>query len=191
LAIATRAMGERGFDRTSIRAIAKEAGVSNRTVQHHFATKDELWRALVDEVLVPGVQRVGAAPSPGARTIAGSIGARVERALTRPRLSGAMLTDPSEGARERMEYVGAAVGGMLEQHVSAMEALIAAKALRPVDPTSLSIVIAIGLACISSAGPAVEAIYGVDLGEPAQHTKLTDDVTDLLLYGLLPRADEP
>ena len=182
-------MSERGFDRTSIRAIAREAGVSNRTVQHHFPAKDDLWRALVDEVLVPGVKRVGAVPSPDAHTIEESIGLGVERALTRPGLSGAVLTDPSDGARERMEYVGSAVEGLMRDHLASMESLIEAEAVRRVDPTSLSIMIAIGLACVSSAGTAIEAIYGIDLDDTVQRARLVSEITDLLLYGVVPRPD--
>ena len=71
-----------------------------------------------------------------------------------------------------------------------MESLIEAKAVRPVDPTSLSIVIAIGLACVSSAGTAIEAIYGIDLDDADQRARLTSEITDLLLYGVLPRPDD-
>jgi AcrR family transcriptional regulator len=42
---------ERGVRRTTIRAIAREAGVSSGLVQHHFGTKDAL-RAACDELVL-------------------------------------------------------------------------------------------------------------------------------------------
>lgn len=43
--------GREGFDRTSIRAVAAEAGVSAALVMHHFASKDGL-RAAANQALV-------------------------------------------------------------------------------------------------------------------------------------------
>jgi hypothetical protein len=71
--------------------------------------------------------------------------------------------------------------------VASVDAQIEARAMRPIDPTSLSILIAIGLAGISSCGTAIRAIYGVDIENPEQRAKLTRDITDLLLHGALPR----
>ena len=77
----------------------------------------------------------------------------------------------------------------MRDHLASMESLIEAEAVRRVDPTSLSIVIAIGLACVSSAGTAIEAIYGIDLDDTDQRARLVSEITDLLLYGVVPRPD--
>ncbi len=60
LAAARDAFAERGFDRTSIRAIATSAGVDPALVHHYFGTKDELFLATVQApmdpaILLPGV----------------------------------------------------------------------------------------------------------------------------------------
>lgn len=47
---AVRLFGADGFDGTSVRAIAKEAGVSPALVMHHFGSKEEL-RAEVDRAM--------------------------------------------------------------------------------------------------------------------------------------------
>ena len=49
----------RGFSGTSMDRIAKVANVSKRTVYDHFASKDDLFQAIVDEIL----QRIGEMPS--------------------------------------------------------------------------------------------------------------------------------
>ncbi len=53
-----------GFDRMSFRALAKELGISYGTVQNHFPTKDALWRALVDELLLPEITNRQSRESP-------------------------------------------------------------------------------------------------------------------------------
>lgn len=191
LQVAARLIGQHGFAGTSVRTLAAEAGVSYGTVQHHFPTKDELWRALVDEVIVPELaSRLTDDAADIPATVAGEIGLRIEHALTRPGLSAAVLTDPSGGARERLEYVAAATAESRRDNLLAMRALMDAGALRSMDPRSLAIAISIGLACISSAKTAIEVIYDVDLDESAQRDALTRDITDLLLHGLLPREHE-
>jgi AcrR family transcriptional regulator len=49
LAGARRAFAATGFARTSIDAIAAEAGVSTRTIYKHFRNKDELFAAVLEE----------------------------------------------------------------------------------------------------------------------------------------------
>jgi AcrR family transcriptional regulator len=48
LGAATRQFGERGFDATTIRSVASEAGVDPALVMHFFGTKTELFVAAID-----------------------------------------------------------------------------------------------------------------------------------------------
>lgn len=45
---------ERGFDRTSVRAVAAEAGVDPALVHHYFGTKDQLFLAAMQIPMDPG-----------------------------------------------------------------------------------------------------------------------------------------
>ena len=56
---ATEEFLSRGFSGTSMDRIAEVANVSKRTVYDHFPSKDNLFQAIVDEIL----QRVGEMPS--------------------------------------------------------------------------------------------------------------------------------
>ena len=55
LAAARRLFGERGFDGTTIRAIAAEAGVNQGLVHHFFGTKDQIFIASVNFPVDPTV----------------------------------------------------------------------------------------------------------------------------------------
>ena len=69
LAAARTSFADRGFDRTTIRAVAAEAGVDPALVHHYFGTKEDLFilaleipvdpRTLIPEVFAPGLDGVG------------------------------------------------------------------------------------------------------------------------------------
>jgi AcrR family transcriptional regulator len=65
-----RVVVEQGLDAVSIRAVAREAGVSIGTVQYHFATKDDLllaaYRHAIDQVTARARSIAAQAPSPRA-----------------------------------------------------------------------------------------------------------------------------
>lgn len=55
LAAASRAFAERGYPRTTLRAIARDAGVDTRLVTHYFGTKQDLFVAVVELPFDPAV----------------------------------------------------------------------------------------------------------------------------------------
>lgn len=76
LAAAIRAFSEVGYAGATTAAIARDAGVTQPLVHHHFGTKDGLWRAAADAVFanVPGLSAPVEATSPRE-----SFGAIIER----------------------------------------------------------------------------------------------------------------
>jgi AcrR family transcriptional regulator len=69
LSVARGSFAERGFDRTTIRAVAADAGVDPALVHHYFGTKEDLFlaaleipvdpRTLIPQVFAPGLDGVG------------------------------------------------------------------------------------------------------------------------------------
>ncbi|MFC7330539.1 TetR/AcrR family transcriptional regulator [Marinactinospora rubrisoli] len=113
---------ERGFEATSTRAIAAEAGVSHALLRHHFGSKDGLRRA-VDEEVLDTFDRILAdldAPAGGESLMAtfGTVTARlfgadeVRRSYLRRALlegsaaSGDLFTRLLDGARARLDQLG-------------------------------------------------------------------------------------
>ena len=69
LAAASRAFAEQGYPRTTLRGIARDAGVDTRLVTHYFGSKQDLFVAVVElpfdpeqvmpALLAPGREGVG------------------------------------------------------------------------------------------------------------------------------------
>jgi AcrR family transcriptional regulator len=67
LAISARLFAEHGYDRTTMREIAAEAGIQAASLYHHFATKDEILHAVIRDFLLglPAAYRDIIAENPG------------------------------------------------------------------------------------------------------------------------------
>jgi AcrR family transcriptional regulator len=188
LEVAARVIGKYGFDGASLRRIASEAGISYGTLQYHFRTKDLIWKAVVDEVVVPGwTKTIEGKPGQLSFLVKEFVGNRLEAAILRPGLSGAVLTDSTPEGEERLRYVAEATSAMREKVRQALLGLQYRGALRSVDVDAVRVVASIGLGCLSSAKTAIRQLIGVDLDDESQRRALVEGITDLLLYGMLPR----
>ena len=184
---AQQLIAERGFDGTSIRELANRAGVTHGTVQHHFATKAALWQAVVDEVIVPRLTTVFgqllAEPRAG---VEAAVAALLRPALTGEGFSGAVLMDNSDGADERLRYLAEATEPGRAEVAARSQSLVAAGLLRPVSRTAFG-ALEIALFCLGSATEALRAFLDVDIADHEQQQALVADITDIYLYGVIPR----
>lgn len=190
LQTAARVIGREGFGGASMRGIASEAGVSLSTVQHHFKTKDSLWKAVIDELLVPSMNAELAAhagSAQGESFIADVIAARLDTAVTRPGLSGRLLTDSSKSGRAHLAYLAEASQALRKTNRDMLVAMRELGMIRQVDPDAITILIGIALASLSSSKHAVRELVGPDLDNEREREHITATITDILLYGLLPR----
>ena len=187
LEAAQRMIAKNGFDGTSIRGLAREAGVTHGTVQHHFPTKQAIWQAVVDEVIAPGIEaalsQLFADPDRGVEAV---IATRLRQALTSQGFSGAILLDNTDGALDRLSYLADATRTSRDEGAAQLRSLAAAGALRPVNPTAIS-AIDIALFCLGSANDALRTFLDIDISDDEQREALVADITDIYLYGVIPR----
>ena len=154
-------------------------------MQNHFQAKDDIWRALVDDVILPDLAYSLEEPLSDAQQnedaiasiVEREISIRIDRALTRPGLSAAMLTDPSEGAQDRLEYVAAATSDVRRENLVAIASIMDEGLMRAMDPRTLAIVISVGLSCISSAKAATNTLYDIDLDDKDVRENLSKEIT--------------
>jgi AcrR family transcriptional regulator len=79
---AMRSFATQGFSRTSLRAVAASAGVSLGLVQHHFATKEGLIKAVDDHVLTVVISQITREIPAGTSDSVVEIGERVNRMIS-------------------------------------------------------------------------------------------------------------
>jgi AcrR family transcriptional regulator len=184
----------RGFANTTIRAVAAAVGVTHGTVQHHFPSKDALWEALVDEVIVPRMRDAAPATVAAADDLLDAVRAgmraRLAHGLDRPGLTGAILVDGADGAQARLTYLAEASRPVRQDRLALLQQLIDVGAIRPVSPTAAAAIIGLMTAMMTSATTALRLLFDVDLNDQADKDRFIDDVADIILNGLLPRDDQ-
>ena len=169
----------------TMRGVARTLGVSLATVQHHFATKERLWRAAVDRVTADAIERRDQMEPDD---FAGRLATFLD--LRRPGLLPALLSDRSSGSRERLDYLAARLGDAAAEPTRRLRALSEDGVIRPVDERALFALLTIGVGAIAGATEAVEVIYGFDLTTDEGRRQLSESLADILGLGLL-RRDDP
>jgi AcrR family transcriptional regulator len=89
---ATQAFFSAGYDRTTIRAVASAAGVDAGLVMHHFGSKQELFRRVIDAAPVP---EVSGTPAEAAEQILAGLASRLaSEPVASLTMLRSMLTNP-------------------------------------------------------------------------------------------------
>ena len=188
LQTAARLIGRDGFDGASMRNIAATAEVSLSTLQHHFKTKTILWQALIDELVVPLMQRPPVTSNDNNESLlAAAVSARLEAVVSRPGLSGRLLTDASPAGEERLRYLADATKSIRETDRRLLESLRDSGVIRPVDVDAVLAIIGVAISALSSAKGAVRELIGPNLDDANEREQMVNAITDLLVNGLRPR----
>lgn len=192
LAAALEEFANRGFDGATTTAIARRAGVTQPLVHYHFATKDELWRAVVGAEaaqLIAHFAKVG--------DELGDLGP-VERLKVVVRRLVHFMADHPEFGRI-LSYEGVQGGprhewvlGLGDGQLRALDALIAAGVAegwaKPLPAPHVASCITAAAAYFFIVRATVRDVYGLDPDDPAVVRDHADTVVELIFHGLV-RAD--
>ena len=178
---AFEALAAGGYSGLSMRGVARSVGASLATVQRHFATKDELCGAAMDDFVADLDERVPLGPGV---SLVDSLTALFDRGGDHPGLLVSVLCDRAPRHERRF----ANIAGRLAGRNAAVRAMIAdrqqAGVVRDVDADALLLLLNVGVGAITSAPDAVREIYGFDLEDPAERRRLAEALTDILEGGL-------
>ena len=184
IAVAQRLFAERGFDATSLNMIAAEVGVRRQSLLHHFPTKDDLWRAAVDELNADAIERRS---NVDPRDLAGRLETFLEPGLGRPGLLPALLDDRSPGNQERLAYLVARLADAADEPTKRMQEFEANGVIRAVDQRALFLLTTIGIGAIGGSADATRAIANFDLTTSDGRRRLARGLADIIGLGILPR----
>lgn len=186
-----------GYAAMSVRALARDLGVSQSAVQHHAATKQDLLFAVIDEVVVPSLMITGQgvaslAGAGGGSSSSSSVQGSVRR-LIRARVDGlvahggivlSVMSDRSRGSDERRARLVAALEPARIAALGALGALARSGAIRPVSVAAWT---ALTIAAIPALAQAWFMLERIEPGLDVDRDAVLDEITDLLVLGLLAR----
>lgn len=177
-------LADGGYPALTMRGVARSVGVSLATLQHHFATKDALWRAAVDHLAQDSLERRNQVDH---RDLAGKIATFLGPTSARPGLLAGLLFDRAPGSGERIEYLSRRFRSALVEPTERLRAAEADGEVRDVDLPALFALIAIGIGSIAGASDAVRSIYGFDLDTEQGRQDLAHGLANIIGLGILPR----
>jgi TetR/AcrR family transcriptional regulator len=190
LETAALAFGKDGFDGASLRGIAATAGVSLSTLQNHFRTKRDLWRGVIEELVVPSMEAELTDPDEleeHESVIAGIVEGRIETAISRPGLSTHLLHDASDAGQERLEILAEASESMRDDFREMLVAMRDEELIRDLDIDAIIVVLGMMIPALSSAKHSLRELVDFDLDDDDDRERLSEALTDIVLHGLLPR----
>lgn len=184
---AIRMLARGGYAGLSLRSLARSLGVSLATVQRHFATKDELWRAAVDQLVE---SRAGDAT--GERSAHAELTGQFRRVIAtasrRPGITAAIWNDSAPGAADRLDYLSSRAVPALHTGRERLREAIEAGFARPVSIEALQALIGLGITSLASSPEALRRLFGIDVSDSEQLEALADGLADIVVNGVV-RAD--
>jgi AcrR family transcriptional regulator len=184
ISTALDALANGGYRGLSMRGVARTLGVSLSSIQHHYPTKDDLWRTAVDHLTTNAIARRRDRELPD---LARAISTLLEEQSSRPGLLAALLTDTDEGSAERIAYLAEGFRRSLVGPTEELKGLEELGLVRPVNATAFFALMTIGIGSIAGAADALKGIYGFDITTDAGRTELAAALADILSLGLLQR----
>jgi TetR/AcrR family transcriptional regulator len=177
---------ERSFDGASTRSIAELAGVTQPLLNYHFAGKEELWRAAVDDLFA----RFGTSMQDRLSGLRGVDDVTIAKLMVRhfvefsaanPQLHRIIMQE-SKRAGARLDWlVETYVRPLYENAVAMFERLAARGELVPIAPVHLYYLLTGAGAGVFSMAPECQRLTGVDPFAPEFVAAHADLVVDLLI----------
>lgn len=178
------ALSAGGYPALKMRGVARSLGVSLATVQHHFPTKDSLFRAAIERLAEETMARWETTEPDD---LMGVIEGNLEGASRRPGLQAALLTDQSDGHQERLELYQQLFRVARERSRERARSLTEAGVTRTYDIDALFLLLTVGVGSIAGAAHSVKTLYGIDLDSESDRRRLAGAIADILGFGVLPR----
>lgn len=190
LRVALRLFAARGFAGTSTSAIAREVGVTQPLVHHHFGSKEALWREVVGlsfSEMGASILRVGSEHPPGIERLRALLLALVDHLAAHPQ-AGIILRTESNAGGPHFDYLyDSWIGDLVALFHQELKLGVEQGLIRPVPlPVAYSIVIG---ACTQPFSDArlMQRYFGTQVHAPEFVESFRIEVVDSLLRGLAPR----
>jgi len=175
-----------------LRDVARRLGVSLPTIQRHFATKDDLWRACVDSVIDDVPIRIDLDSDEGSKIderVTQFLQQLVRRTALYPHATAAMWNDTEPGSDERLGYLVERMAPLVELARNRFSVANALGVFRDVDPNVFFALIVLGVSSLGRSKYPLQRLFGIDIEDEAVRDGFSNALADILLNGLRPREN--
>jgi len=177
---------QRGFDASSLRDIAKEAGTSFSAIQKHFGNKTELWRAAIDEMFARQDEELAFSSFMDADRLTSEdlreIVHRYVRYCARHPEHLRITVHESLRDTDRAQWIAERHTKRVHQPFMRLFAQAVADGLLPAVPMpSMLYIMASAAEMMFALGAEVNHVYGVDVRDPAVIEAHANGICSLLL----------
>jgi TetR/AcrR family transcriptional regulator len=168
LTVALRSFAERGYEGTTTAGVAREAGVTQPLVHHHFGSKEGLWRAAMDGLfsevrLFTALDR----SLPPTRALLKVVESFVRLSAARPELTRILAREGSQPGPRLTYLVDRYLGPQMREIVETLRAEQAAGNIDPsVRPELLFFFVTGAAAHLFDVAALARQALGLDAGSP-------------------------
>lgn len=189
-AIAASMIGKKGVANTSLRSIAAEAGVSLAALQHYFPNKASLLAEIIDELIVPFEKSRSSEGMNIDEYFVRVIQARLDNFISTPGLTGRILSGQEGEEEVLVEYLASQIKETVDSDHARITRAIKNQSLRKIQPLALMTLVGVAITALTSSHKALHKLFNIDIERTRDRNKLTKGITDIILYGILPREKE-
>jgi TetR/AcrR family transcriptional regulator len=168
LAVALRSFAEHGYEGTTTAGVARDAGVTQPLVHHHFGSKEGLWRAAMDELFSELRMFTRLDPDlPPTEAVLGVVERFVRLSAARPELSRILAREGSQPGPRLTYLLDHHIGAQLREIVAVLRSEQRAGVLDPTLRPELLLFFVTGAASrLFDVAALARQGLGVDASEP-------------------------
>ena len=183
LAAAEQVFAETGFAGATTAAVALRAGVPKATVHYYFSTKEDLYRAVIDRVMVQWTQTGDSitADADPATALSTYVAAKIRVSRTWPLASRIFANEMLHGAPNIEDYLSGGVLRWVEEKGAVLEGWARAGKIAPVNVRHLFFAIWAATQTYADFEPQVRIVLGRRALKPADFEDATRTVTAMVL----------
>lgn len=186
LSAAEKVFAEAGFGGATMQLIADMAGLPKANLHYYFATKEELYRKVVERIFVIWLQaadRLDNAPD-AATGIGGYIEAKMEMSRRHPFGSKVWASEVMHGAPVIQDYLETTLRDWTEGRAAVIRRWIAEGKMAPVDPHHLLYMLWATTQHYADFGHQIETLNGGRPLSAQQWARAKESVKAIILKGI-------
>lgn len=183
---AERLFAQFGFEGTSLESIANAAGMSRHSLLYYYASKDDLYRKVLDDVMdqwLASMSDISASDSPE-QALTSYIAAKLRFSRDQPYGSQVFTREVIAGAPRYKDVIERRVTPVLREDLKTLEKWARQKRIKRVDFTHLMFLIWSATQAYADLAPQFTLFLGKEQLEPKDFTAAGEVLTQLVLDGL-------